>query len=80
MYPLMTNDRKLTAAQVLEVHKGQPMIEKRFEQIKTVHEVAPVFLKDEGRIEALFTLYARRSTRGRQHSAGLIARIAKRVT
>ena len=58
MYPLMTNDRKLTAAQVLEAHKGQPMIEKRFEQIKTVHEIAPVYLKDEGRIEALFTLYA----------------------
>lgn len=58
MYPLMTNDRQLTDAQVLEAHKGQPMIEKRFEQIKTVHEIAPVFLKDEGRIEGLFTLYA----------------------
>jgi transposase len=58
MYPLMTNDRNLTAAQVLQAHKGQPMIEKRFEQIKTVHEIAPVFLKNEGRIEALFTLYA----------------------
>ena len=58
MYPLMTNDRKLTATQILQAHKGQPMIEKRFEQIKTVHEIAPVFLKDEGRIEALFTLYA----------------------
>jgi len=57
MYPLMTNDRTLSSAQVLEAHKGQPMIEKRFEQIKTVHEIAPVFLKDEGRIEALFTLY-----------------------
>ncbi len=57
MYPLMTNDRTLSAAQVLEAHKGQPMIEKRFEQIKTVHEIAPVFLKNEGRIEALFTLY-----------------------
>ena len=33
------------------------MIEKRFEQIKTVHEIAPVFLKNEGRIEALCTLY-----------------------
>ena len=33
------------------------MIEKRFEQVKTVHEIAPVFLKNEGRIEALFTLY-----------------------
>ena len=57
MYPLLTNDRNLTAAQVLEAHKGQPTIEKRFEQVKTVHEIAPVFLKNEGRIEALFTLY-----------------------
>lgn len=57
MYPLLTNDRRLTPAQVLEAHKGQPTIEKRFEQIKTVHEIAPVFLKNEGRIEALFTLY-----------------------
>lgn len=57
MYPLMTNDRSLSPAQVLLAHKGQPMIEKRFEQVKTVHEIAPVFLKDEGRIEALFTLY-----------------------
>jgi transposase len=56
-YPLMTNDRTLSPAQVLQAHKGQPMIEKRFEQVKTVHEIAPVFLKDEGRIEALFTLY-----------------------
>src|SRR5215831_9220663 len=57
MYPLITNDRSLSPAQVLEAHKGQPMIEKRFEQIKSVHEIAPVFLKNEGRIEALFTLY-----------------------
>lgn len=57
MYPLLTNDRHLTAAQVLQAHKGQPTIEKRFEQIKTVHEIAPVFLKNPGRIEAFFTLY-----------------------
>jgi transposase len=57
MYPLMTNDRKLSAADVLQAHKGQPMIEKRFEQVKTVHQIAPIFLKNEGRIEALFTLY-----------------------
>ena len=42
---------------MLAAHKGQPKIEKRFEQVKTVHEIAPVFLKNEGRIEALFTLY-----------------------
>lgn len=57
MYPLLTNDRRLSPAQVLTAHKGQPAIEKRFEQVKTVHEIAPVFLKNEGRIEALFTLY-----------------------
>ena len=57
MYPLICNDRSLTAAQVLVAHKGQPMIEKRFEQLKTVHEIAPVFLKNTGRIEAFFTLY-----------------------
>jgi transposase len=57
MYPLMTNDRKLSSAEVLQAHKGQPMIEKRFEQLKTVHQIAPIFLKNEGRIEALFTLY-----------------------
>ena len=57
MYPLLTNDRSLSPAQVLQAHKGQPTIEKRFEQIKTVHQIAPVFLKNEGRIEALFTLY-----------------------
>lgn len=56
-YPLLTNDRTLTPAQVLTAHKAQPRIEKRFEQLKTVHEIAPVFLKNEARIEALFTLY-----------------------
>ena len=57
MYPLICNDRNLTPTQILEAHKGQPTIEKRFEQIKTVHEIAPVFLKNTMRIEAFFTLY-----------------------
>jgi transposase len=56
-YPLLTNDRRLSPAEVLEAHKGQPTIEKRFEQLKTVHEIRPVLLKNPGRIEALFTLY-----------------------
>lgn len=43
---------------MLTAHKGQPRIEeRRFEQLKTVHEIAPVFLKTEARIEELFTLY-----------------------
>jgi len=32
MYPLMTYDRRLTPAQILIAHKGQPTIEKRFVQ------------------------------------------------
>lgn len=57
MYPLLTNDRDLSARQVLESHKEQPKIERRFEQIKTVLEIAPVFLKNPARVEALFFLY-----------------------
>jgi len=57
MYPLITNDRSLTPRQVLEAHKRQPGIEKRFKQTKTVMEIAPVLLHNEGRIEALFFLY-----------------------
>jgi transposase len=57
MYPLLTNERTLTDTQVLEAHKRQPTIEKRFEQTKTVFEIAPVLLKNEGRIEALFFVY-----------------------
>jgi transposase len=57
MYPLLTNDRSLAARQVLEAHKRQPCIEKRFEQLKTVHELAPVLLKNEARIEAFFFVY-----------------------
>lgn len=57
MYPLLCNDRDLTPAQVLQAHKGQPAIENRFRQTKSVHEIAPVLLHNEGRIEALFFLY-----------------------
>lgn len=57
MFPLLTNDPSLTDAQVFEAHKRQPSIEKRFAQTKTVFEIAPVLLKNEGRIEALFFVY-----------------------
>jgi transposase len=57
MYPLLTNDRSLSPRQVLEAHKRQPAIERCFKQTKTVYEIAPVLLKNEGRIEALFFLY-----------------------
>lgn len=30
MHPLLSNDMRLSPTQVLEAHKGQPAIEKRF--------------------------------------------------
>lgn len=58
MYPLLTNDRSLTPAQVLHHHKQQPRLEKRFTHLKDVWRIAPAFLKNEGRVEALFFVYA----------------------
>jgi transposase len=57
MYPLISNDRTLSVADAFAAHRRQPAIEKRFEQLKTVFEIAPVFLKNEARIEALFLVY-----------------------
>ena len=57
MYPLLTNDRDLSIQEAFAAHRRQPAIEKRFEQLKTVFELAPVFLKNEARIEAFFFVY-----------------------
>ena len=57
IFPLVTNDLQLSALAVLHAYKGQPQIEKRFEQLKTDFVVAPVWLKDVGRIEALLGVY-----------------------
>jgi len=57
VFPLVTNDPQLSALVVLQTYKRQPQIEKRFEQLKTDFAVAPVFLKDVGRIEALLCVY-----------------------
>lgn len=57
MFPLLTNDEKLPAADVLEKYKYQPQLEKRHEQLKTVRAVAPVLLKSVTRIEALLMIY-----------------------
>jgi transposase len=57
VFPLLTNDRQLPAEEVLRAYKRQPLIEKRFSQFKTDFAVAPVYLKDVGRIQALLTVY-----------------------
>lgn len=57
MFPLITNCRDLSLKQVLEAYKCQPKIEKRHEQLKSVQDLAPVWLKNAARIEALLFLY-----------------------
>ena len=57
VFPLITNDRELSEQAMLLAYKGQPVIEKRFEQLKTEFEVAPVFLKNVSRIQGLLCLY-----------------------
>ena len=57
IFPLVTNDTDLKALEVLHAYKRQPQIERRFEQLKTDYDVAPVFLKDVARIEAFLCVY-----------------------
>ena len=57
VFPLVTNDRTLSELELLHAYKRQPLIEKRFAQMKTDFDVAPVWLKDVGRIEALLGVY-----------------------
>ena len=54
---MITNDLKLTEQEMLLAYKGQPMVEKRFAQLKTDFAVAPIYLKEATRIQALLCLY-----------------------
>ncbi len=57
VFPLITNDQKMTPEEVLRAYKRQPIIEKRFSQLKTDFNVAPVYLKEVSRIESLLCVY-----------------------
>jgi transposase len=57
VFPLLTNDRKLSATEVLQAYKRQPFLEKRFSQFKTDFAVAPVYLKNVSRIQGLLAAY-----------------------
>jgi transposase len=57
VFPLITNDRSLPALEMLLAYKRQPPLEKRFSQLKTDFEVAPVYLKEVSRIQALLCVY-----------------------
>jgi len=57
IFPLVTNDRSLSVLEVLSIYKRQSQVEKRFSQLKSQFEVAPVFLKSVHRVVALLTIY-----------------------
>jgi transposase len=57
IFPLVTNVTSQSPLELLLSYKEQPMIEKRFSQLKTDFVVAPVFLKEVSRIQALLCMY-----------------------
>jgi transposase len=57
IFPLITNEMTMSARDLLLAYKEQPMIEKRFAQLKTDFVVAPVLLKEVSRIQALLCVY-----------------------
>ena len=56
MYPLLSNDRSLTPTDVLDAHKRQHGVERRFSDAKSGLEITPVLLKNPGRIHALLII------------------------
>jgi transposase len=56
-FPLVTNVADFSELELLQAYKRQPVIEKRFSQLKTDFEVAPVYLKAVHRIQALLCVY-----------------------
>jgi transposase len=57
LFPLMSNDESLSLAEALGKYKYQPFVEKRHEQLKDVFGVAPMWLKNVGRVASLLWLY-----------------------
>ena len=57
VFPLISNVRDWNAEQILKAYKRQPIIEKRFSQLKTDFRVAPVYLKSSHRIVGLLAVY-----------------------
>jgi transposase len=53
-FPVISNDKELTDAELLLAYRYQPNLEKRHHQLKKVQDAAPVFLKNPTRIEGLF--------------------------
>jgi transposase len=53
VFPLMTNNMDKSSSHVLQTYKCQSFLENRHSQLKSVLQVAPVFLKKPARVLAL---------------------------
>ncbi len=53
-WPLITNDKEMTGAQVLAAYRYQPNLERRHHLLKGIQDAAPVWIKTIPRIEAIF--------------------------
>jgi len=53
-WPLITNDKDLTGAQVLAAYRYQPNLERRHHLLKGIQDAAPIWIKTIPRIEAIF--------------------------
>ena len=49
-WPLVTNEKKATPADILAANKHQPSLERRHHQLKGDQIVAPMFIHDPARI------------------------------
>jgi len=56
-FPMVSNDRLLEDAGLLAAYKYQPNLEKRNAQLKGTQHVAPMWLRDPARIEALLACH-----------------------
>lgn len=57
IFPPISNEPEMSAKDLQLASEEQPMIEKRFGQLKTDFVVAPVYLKEVSRIPALLCVY-----------------------
>ena len=57
VFPNLSTDKTLSAKAALLAYKYQPRLEKRFEQLKTVHHGAPTLFKKVERVEAMMFLF-----------------------
>jgi transposase len=57
IFPLISNVNEMTPEEILRAYKRQPIIEKRFSQLKTDFGVAPICLQSVTRIQGLLAVY-----------------------